>query len=281
MNRQPTTDTCQLARLLGTGTEITLGMLARYRGPASVFSVLLGQMDTPIAELPIEQRCCLAIYLAIDVVYNKPDLFLMALDYKLMAGTFRIDHDCEEDVMTLLPAAAGGIGQLALHRNYVPEDIGWISIIENLVAAGADLHAPVPQSYCQVSNLKLMKTDSQITPFMFMLATTASGHSIRCASSRRNLELVMRLWISILFNSGVDLQVYGQRESLTWVNIETCTSLHDFDYNFGQIRLLGFEFGPSLKDWKLWQNEQTDGFAGDFWQMIERRVEIMPGTWVE
>jgi hypothetical protein len=31
----------------------------------------------------------------------------------------------------------------------------------------------------------------------------------------------------------------------------------------------------------FWENEPTDEFAGEFWLMLDKKEEIMPGTWVD
>jgi hypothetical protein len=200
---------------------------------------------------------------------------------------------------TLLHAAGGAVGQLACggtrwvsakeSRCFI---LSWKSIIQDLVAAGADLHAACSPRSLGNRLIKYAKTDSQITPLMFMFAATFS-HYPRFYGSRGNLNKAMSIWISTLFNSGVNMKAYGQRESLTWVNLEESTDWeyteyttsgtrsYSSDYYFGRKRLLGFYYGSFPEDWTVWQNEPTDEFAGEFWSMLDRRVEIMPGTWVE
>lgn len=232
-------------------------------------------MDTPIAKLPIEERSGLASSLALNDAVSKPDLFLMALDYNLISGSFTICRDGEESVMTLLSVIAGKIAHL-IRVNAVEDITIWARIIKDLVAAGADLHANLSPNFFPGYFAGDVKTDGQMTPLTFMLANAISD--LWPWRPSPNLDLAMSIWLDALLNSGVDLQVYGKRESLTWANLETCDS---WNYDRGHVRLLGFEFGPSPKDWKIWQNEPTDQFAGDFWQMTERRVEVMPGTWIE
>jgi hypothetical protein len=208
-HEQPSTKTCQLARLLGTGTEMTPLLLARYRGPSSVFSILQGQMETPIAKLSIGERCRLPTCLAVNADVNKPDLFLMALNYELRPDTFIIEEQCdvcEEGVMSLLSAATGSIGQLAyrgrsIHKEILEgnlgcmcdEMIGWVSIIEDLVAAGADLHATVSQHYGHASFIGWVRTDKPVTPFTFMLASAISDYSAQRVT--QNLRTAMSIWI--------------------------------------------------------------------------------------
>ena len=200
---------------------------------------------------------------------------------------------------TLLHAAAGAVGQLACggtrcvsakeSRRLI---LSWKSIIQDLVVAGADPHGACSPRSLGVRLRKYAETDSQITPLMFMFAARFS-HYPRFYGSRGNLNQAMGILISTLFDSGVNLKAYGQRESLSWVNLEESigwkytqyttsgTRGYSSDYYFGRKRLLGFYYGALPEDWTVWQNEPTDEFAAEFWSMLDRRVENMPGTWVE
>lgn len=200
---------------------------------------------------------------------------------------------------TLLHAAAGAVGQLACggtrcvsakeSRRLI---LSWKSIIQDLVVAGADPHGACSPCSLGVRLRKYAETDSQITPLMFMFAARFS-HYPRFYGSRGNLNQAMGILISTLFDSSVNLKAYGQRESLSWVNLEESigwkytqyttsgTRGYSSDYYFGRKRLLGFYYGALPEDWTVWQNEPTDEFAAEFWSMLDRRVENMPGTWVE
>jgi hypothetical protein len=46
-------------------------------------------------------------------------------------------------------------------------------------------------------------------------------------------------------------------------------------------RVIGFAYGHSPEDWNIWLAEASDAFVGQFWDIIERPVEVMPGAWPE
>jgi len=103
-----------------------------------------------------------------------------------------------------------------------------------------------------------------------------------------NPKHAMNSWLSTLSDSGINLTEYGQAERSTWSSVDYSLRfrINDqwdpfSDYYFGQRRLISFDYGPSPKNWKLWENEPTDEFAGDFWLMLDRKEEIMPGTWID
>jgi hypothetical protein len=82
-------------------------------------------------------------------------------------------------------------------------------------------------------------------------------------------------------DANVDLKEFGEKEELI-MKEKGCHI--DFE-TFGRsrrfvIRLIGFSHGPSPEDWFMWISEPSDEFVGDFWAMIDRRME-MPGGWSE
>jgi hypothetical protein len=251
-------------------------------------------MDTPIRESPIKDRCDLAIRQA-EQSYCCRDLFLMALGCDSIPGTAIFYRSWNGQ--TLLHAVAGAIGKLAASGNrlFGTEEtqrrmLGWGSIIQELVAGGADLHANSPIFYLRyiIKYFSDGKEYDRATPLVSMFASALSVWIIRWAYPRTDLGKAMTIYITALYNSGVNLEEYGVRESMTWKPLEFHEGLveapRDYDYSdyyFGRRRLLSFNYGPYPEDWRIWENEPTDEFAGDFWLMIDRKEEVMPGTWIE
>lgn len=80
---------------------------------------------------------------------------------------------------------------------------------------------------------------------------------------------------------GINLEEFGEREELILKNQGGCIDLQIFGRSgHFVIRLIGFSYGPIPEDWSLWLSEPSDEFVGDFWVMIDRRLE-MPGGWSE
>jgi hypothetical protein len=91
----------------------------------------------------------------------------------------------------------------------------------------------------------------------------------------------LRALLRDLQGAGVNLKEFGEREELILkdqlggIDFRTSGTLRCF-----VIRLIGFSYGPGPDDWCLWVSEPSDEFVGDFWAMIDRRME-MPGRWSE
>ncbi|KAL3447631.1 hypothetical protein BJX65DRAFT_89859 [Aspergillus insuetus] len=105
----------------------------------------------------------------------------------------------------------------------------------------------------------------------------------------------LRKWVSELQAVGVDLEEYGELEREMHRNgdvdrqIEMTVIQGDMNYFKAtdppadrlKFRLLDFTYGPEPEDWFVWVTNPLDEFAGQFWRMVEREVEVMPGTWVD
>jgi hypothetical protein len=163
--------------------------------------------------------------------------------------------------------------------------IGWVGLLRKCIAAGCDIHGirehsdPIPM---------------RLTPFLEVIHGSLHLDVMHIGTSPDIIEKSLRVYLLVLKASGVDLLGYGQKEK----------QLHDqhsidkaFNYNFwpndtrpgfkssssatATWHLIGFTYGPSLDDWRVWGSQPTDVFAGSFWRMIESPWERMPGAWIE
>jgi hypothetical protein len=244
-------------------------------------------MDTSPREWPIDERHDLAVSLAESADINSPDLFRLALDCNAISR-YDLTYQVEGEGPTLLHAAASAFINLSgTIKSLLPDEftdfrrhslLGWKSIIQEFLAAGADLHATCSQSaFGQILT-------QPCTPLSFSLK--ADERWMVRWKFWKTLELNngLQCWVSTLRDLGVDLIGYGQRETLLWSHgavLDRDVPLYYGPYYSGQKRLLGFTYGPCPEDWRLLEDEPTDEFAGDFWQLVERKVEVMPGSWIE
>jgi len=174
-------------------------------------------MDTPIRELPIKDRCDLAIGQA-EQPYCCRDLFLMALGCDSIPGAAIFYRSWNGQ--SLLHAVAGAIGKLAASGNTVfgTEEtqrrmLGWGSIIQELVAGGADLHATLP-IYLNygIEFFGGGEKYDRATPFVLMLASVLCGSITVWSDYRTDLRKATTIFITALYNSSVNLKEYGRRE---------------------------------------------------------------------
>ncbi|KAI0377506.1 hypothetical protein F5Y04DRAFT_291741 [Hypomontagnella monticulosa] len=100
-----------------------------------------------------------------------------------------------------------------------------------------------------------------------------------------DFSLFLKPWVEALEAAGVDLVTYGQLEHDLLVKSGPPNEMEwPFWFWMCEARffyLVGFEFGPTPEDWVFYWNEPSDGFAGDFWNLIEDPPLHMPGSWVD
>ena len=46
-----------------------------------------------------------------------------------------------------------------------------------------------------------------------------------------------------------------------------------------KFRVIGFDYGPCVDEWRLWVSNPLDEWAADFWDMIDHPERAIPGAW--
>ncbi|KAL4881860.1 hypothetical protein BJY04DRAFT_188215 [Aspergillus karnatakaensis] len=93
---------------------------------------------------------------------------------------------------------------------------------------------------------------------------------------------------------GVDIEQYGAREcelmesSDFYLELSVTASQRRYpkaDWHLIRdvdiYRILKLAYGPKPEDWQIWVNNPIDELVGEFWEMLEREEEVMPGTWID
>ncbi|WYZ44028.1 hypothetical protein EsH8_VII_000464 [Colletotrichum jinshuiense] len=124
---------------------------------------------------------------------------------------------------------------------------------------------------------------------------------------------VLKEWLRVLRDADVDLLQYGRDEALKlkFAAPETKGAFDadaiaasrryvrnslrmreawmqsvDMDHPRSDIywlpvRIVGLDYGPQLRDWRLWWAPEFEVFAADFWASVDRPRPVMPGSWVD
>lgn len=99
-------------------------------------------------------------------------------------------------------------------------------------------------------------------------------------------------WVEILAGCGVDLKEYGrlvrlrlraQKDTFDFIIFTDRLGYESGFWNNGlmRIRLVDFEYGSQVGDWKLIWSEPTDELVGDFWREMEPAPLDIPGSWID
>ena len=177
----------------------------------------------------------MAIKLSDNMGPSCPNLFRMALGYNPIPHSAKTDLGIADLGIanlgvgsvgnSLLHAAAVAVGQVVCDLRWFDTEesqrdriLGWKSIIQDLVTLGADLHA-CDDVYLDFGPTEYAKSCGQLTPLKLMLARLLYS---RLVGSRYRADAGegVSIWISALYDSGVNLEEYGLKESSTWSNLE-------------------------------------------------------------
>lgn len=122
-----------------------------------------------------------------------------------------------------------------------------------------------------------------MTPFLAFL----EGYFLNVSqfqNANNACNSAIQAWLGNLEAVGIDLAAYGETEQYNWMNKASRREFSAWNIEeqcHDTRRVIGFAYGPSPKDWHMWLAEASDRFVGEFWDMIERPVEEMPGSWPE
>ncbi|GAB1194712.1 hypothetical protein APSETT444_003958 [Aspergillus pseudonomiae] len=84
----------------------------------------------------------------------------------------------------------------------------------------------------------------------------------------------IRAWLKDMRTAGLDLEGLGAHEWRIWKSGKV-----QREFNGGFHRVTGIFYGPYPEDWYIWLLEPSDSFVGEFWALVERSAETMPGEW--
>ncbi|KAJ6022447.1 hypothetical protein N7460_012842 [Penicillium canescens] len=137
----------------------------------------------------------------------------------------------------------------------------WNALFRDLLLAGVDLHHVV----------------GGMTPFLAFLGGFIYWWDFNgCAMG--GWDIALQAWVTDIQTGGVDLQKFGQMEDQLWKNGLTERDVF-WRRNWGWQRVIGFSHSRYPQDWALWLSERSDDYSGDFWEMVEQPVTVIPGAW--
>ncbi|GIJ83297.1 hypothetical protein Asppvi_002116 [Aspergillus pseudoviridinutans] len=253
-----------------------------FQGPPGALRLIQESLFVNYASLPIELRFRRAMSLeAWNFGSPGPEMLRVAMGGDSIDSTAY--HLTDEDGTTLLCKV---VALMAVDIAHSREDniSGWREILREALQAGADL--------CQIST----QHGYSHTPLMMSFDFYAV-HLGGIRRARYNFHQILQRWALELQAAGVDLAAYGAKESALWKSGAVDSSFkvfmwslrkdpfyHNQSEEYGEwleVHLFSLSYGPNPEDWHVWFDNPVDEVVGEFWEMMEREEEIMPGTWVE
>lgn len=218
---------------------------------------------------------------ALSLFPDKPDRLTWNVFCRLI-GPGPIDpsayHFRDGNGRTMVHCAARGLASSVDSCRY------WRALLKSCVRAGADLHV-----------LERSPEGSARGTALSAFVDRWRHHPLRLLGSMPHWDYNVRFWIRQLEHAGADLLEYGRRErqlfdqGLVPREFDVCVMPIWFtwgefvkeDHEWRPWRLIAFTYGPSPSDWLIWGSNPRDEFAGEFWEMVERGEEPMPGAQVD
>ncbi|KAJ5546625.1 hypothetical protein N7494_004210 [Penicillium frequentans] len=251
--------------------------LRAFHGTPEEFAFLQQHTCPSFYQLPKSER----IKLALQVTSNwdshnfQPELIQsIARLGTLGADGTNEDSSLECAQLKLLhhTVRAMGISQRTLQISGHDQDIqsacdSWSNLFHELLCLGMGIHSIHDEKTLFLAFIHGYFNMSTISPFQ-------SGNAA--------CNLAIQVWLHELKSAGIDLIRYGETEKRLWAE---GTLWREIDgWNIAEQasdmqRVIGFSYGSSPEDWNMWLAEASDDFVGQFWEIIERPVEVMPGAW--
>ncbi|KAI9929498.1 hypothetical protein MW887_000971 [Aspergillus wentii] len=232
-----------------------------FQAPPEVLAMIQGHFFEDYSKLPLEFRFKQATSL-LHTPFSHPNADII----RVAMGGGSIDpaaYSLENEGETLLHRIVRGLALVIIQKraSYIA---GWRRLFADAVAAGADL--------CYVSSR------FSLTPLMLFLSYFTQPW---CIPTKNYVNTILEIWLSELLLAGIDLAIYGANEKALHTSGAARTSLSVFN-NGDEIwfRLFLLKYGAKLEDWNILSTDPVDSLVGQFWEMVERAEERMPGAWL-
>lgn len=244
-------------------------VLSEFRGTPEEFSFLQQHICPSFYQLSkqIRLRVALSITSGLPALWGISERIPEAVRTVLKTDILEPDDFkfSQELSSTLIHSTAERIGacqwpvqRLGGAHRYQSIIDAWIGLCHDFLSVGIDIHYII----------------NGRTPLLSCIEGWLSDWSPPAAN-----QLAIQLWLEQLEAVGVDLSEYGKAEEFIWKNQTIRREFEMWSEISITLRVIGFTYGATPKDWHLWLSDPTDEYVGEFWNMIERPVEVMPGAW--
>lgn len=245
-----------------------------FRGPPEVLVMMQQYTFADYASLPLQTRFNRTM--DVNSLCATPSTLEIAMGGSIEPNSYRLEDDIGRTLLHKLAECMGS--DLSSERKDATHK--WRPLLRDAIAASAD-----PNKMAAIDNYM----QNPLSSFFFHFVW--NWKAIRRA--RYDLNPALRMWASELKFAGVDLEVYGAKESSLleghWLLYKIyvgplryrSTDTKYKEEDFFEFRFWKFTYGPEPEDWTIWVMNPIDELVGEFWEMIEREEEVMPGTWVD
>lgn len=247
-----------------------------FSGPAEALTLIQSHHFERYQELPLELRWERAM--AVNPWAGDPRPLAIRI---ALGGGDRIDpaafHMETYWGQTLLHKITQGMA--SAHAMKRTDDMaGWRLLLAEAISASADLSQMIWYDQILMNPLCL---------FLYLFIAELYRNTIRW---NKPFDDILRIWVSELKHSGVDLEACGAdqqallKDGHVSLYLPVPTGLGPSFQDNGDMlqgKVLGLEYGPEPEDWHIFITNPVDELIGEFWESVQRSLEVMPGTWVD
>lgn len=245
-----------------------------FNGPAEALRLIQSHHFERYSELPLELRWERAMTVNPWVGDSRPLAIRTALGGgdSIDPSAFRMETD---HGATLLHRIAQGIASAHAVKR-VNDMAEWRLLLAEAISASANL-----------SQIR-RRFETAMSPLQrFLQVFVAIIYRKRWY---KPLDDILWIWLSELKRAGVDLEAYGANQQALFKlghvslylpvlpGLRPCLWMND---DMLHARVLGLEYGPEPEDWHIFITNPVDEYVGEFWESVQRSLEVMPGTWVD
>jgi hypothetical protein len=246
--------------------------------PPEALALIHSRVFVDYAALPLSVRFQRTMQIEVSFALGPtPEMFQILIGGRIEPEAYRMEDEDGETLLHKITECIAFDFAWEITRN----TDGWRQMLKDAGEALADLQ--------QVSSTLWE------TPLITFLRAWGQALEWHRPYEWSSFVPALRKWVSELQAVGVDLEEYGELERELHRNgdvdtqIELSAALAEMNFFTEtdppaerlKFRLLDFTYGPEPEDWFVWVTNPLDEFAGQFWRMVEREVEVMPGTWVD
>ncbi|CEL06296.1 hypothetical protein ASPCAL07402 [Aspergillus calidoustus] len=257
--------------------------LFSFSAPPDTLSLIQSHSFDNYSALPLEIRFRRAMALNTVLHCNlSPQVVQLAMGGSpIDQASYLLEDVNGETLLHKITQAMGATLSIDGPTGVVP----WLPLLSDALSAQADLHK-ISRSY------RIHKT-----PLLGFIMTYTWGRTYVYELQVWSLASALQLWASMMRDTGVDLETYGRTEDYLlhsqitecWIPVAMLHTHETLDSPFGSsdlmcpalARIIGLNYGPEPEDWHLWVTNPIDELVGEFWEMVERSLEVMPGTWID
>ncbi|KAH8820779.1 hypothetical protein F5884DRAFT_827109 [Xylogone sp. PMI_703] len=238
-------------------------MGAGYAGPPDVLSIIYQRFYPSYRNFPLKDRFELAMNMDTwSIRGTTANVLEVAMGGTIEPSAYHLHNQYNETLLFIIVRCLAMTHSVKSPEQGTASLPGWRKLLADAIKAGADS--------CSISTRWMTSKECPGSSLLLEFISCYTRDHGRTRVYQYNFTQIVRLWVAELANAGVDLLSYGER-----------TKIFKSRRRYLPYHLTGLIYGPTPDDWQVWASNPLDELAGEFWNLVEKPEERMPGSWIE